>query len=199
VIDAERRASRAWRIARRTAVLTTTAVTVLAALNGAAGYLIFSNAADSALSRVDAVIVLGGEHDGREVYGLALAPQVHASAVVLSDPYPAPDRLMKRVCLPRNDSVAVICSRPDPSTTHGEALMTRRLARERHWKSVLIVSWRYHLPRARLIFNQCLSAMGVTTTFKAVPRQYVLPVWYWQYLYLYQFGGIIKALTVDRC
>jgi uncharacterized SAM-binding protein YcdF (DUF218 family) len=199
VIGAERSVSRVWHTARRTAVVSTTVVTVLAALNGAAGYLIFSNAKDSALSRVDAVIVLGGEHDGREDYGLALAPQVHASTVVLSDPYPATDRLMRRVCLPRNDAVEVICSRPDPSTTRGEAMMTRRLALERHWKNILIVSWRYHLPRARLIFNQCLSAMGVSTAAKAVPRHYVLPVWYWQYLYLYQFAGIVKAVASDRC
>lgn len=190
---------KAWHAARRTAVVSTTVVTLLAALNGAAGYLIFSKAADSALSRVDAVIVLGGEHDGREDYGLTLAPQVHASTVVLSNPYPATDRLMKRECLPRNNAVEVICSRPDPSTTRGEALMTRRLAAERHWKNILIVSWRYHLPRARLIFNRCLSAMGVSTAAKAVPRHYVLPVWYWQYLYLYQFAGIVKAVTVDRC
>jgi uncharacterized SAM-binding protein YcdF (DUF218 family) len=191
--------SRVWRAARRTVFVITTVVAVLAALNGVAGYLIFGNATDSALSRVDAVIVLGGEHDGREDYGLALAPQVHASTVVLSNPYPATDRLMSRMCVSRNDAVEVICSRPDPSTTRGEAMMTRRLAGERHWKKILIVSWRYHLPRARLIFNQCLSATGVSAAAKAVPRHYVLPVWYWQYLYLYQFAGIIKAVASDRC
>jgi uncharacterized SAM-binding protein YcdF (DUF218 family) len=191
--------SKAWRTARRTAVVSTTVVAVLAALNGVAGYLIFSNATDSALSRVDAVVVLGGEHDGREDYGLALAPQVHAPTVVLSDPYPATDRLMNRMCLPRNNALEVICSRPDPSTTRGEAIMTRRLARERHWKHILIVSWRYHLPRARLVFNQCLSGTGVSAAAKAVPRHYVLPVWYWQYLYLYQFAGIVKAVASDRC
>jgi uncharacterized SAM-binding protein YcdF (DUF218 family) len=198
MIASDRRMGKARLIARRTAVVGTTFVTVMAALNGAAGYLIFSDATDSALSRVDAVIVLGGEHDGREDYGLALAPQVHASTVVLSDPYPDTDQLMRRMCLPRNDAVKVVCSRPHPSTTHGEAMMTRRLAGERHWKNILIVSWRYHLPRARLVFNQCVSAIGVSITAKAVPRQYALPVWYWQYLYLYQFAGIVKAVASDR-
>jgi uncharacterized SAM-binding protein YcdF (DUF218 family) len=197
VLDVERSVSSAWCTARRTVVVGTAVVTVLAVLNGAAGCLIFSNATDSVVSRVDAVVVLGGEHDGRENYGLALAPQVHASSVVLSDPYPTTDPLMKRLCLPRNEAVEVICSRPDPSTTHGEALMTRRLAGERQWKNILVISWRYHLPRARLIFNQCLSATGVSVTAKAIPRQYVLPVWYWQYVYLYQFAGIAKAVASD--
>ena len=171
----------------------------MAALNGAAGYIVFSNAADSPVSRVDAVVVLGGEHDGREDYGLGLARSGLASAVVLSNPYPSGDRVMARMCSHRDESVEVLCARPEPSTTHGEALMTRRLARERHWKRILLVSWRYHLPRARLVFGQCLSAMGISTEAKAVPRHYVLPVWYWQYLYLYQFAGMAKALTVDRC
>jgi uncharacterized SAM-binding protein YcdF (DUF218 family) len=185
--------------AQRAAAFITTSAAVIVSLNGAAGYIIFGNAVDSAVSRVDAVIVLGGEHDGREGYGLALARQGLASAVVLSDPYPAADPLMSRMCLPRNDVVEVICSRPDPATTRGEAMMTRRLAGEHDWKRILIVSWRYHLPRARFVFHQCLSAMSVSIAAKAVPRHYVLPVWYWQYIYLYQFAGIAKAATIDHC
>lgn len=188
-----------WRTARRTAVFVTAFATVVAVANGVAGYFILGKAADSAASRVDAVVVLGGEHDGREGYGLALTRQGLASTLVLSDPYPADDRLMSHMCLGRYHAVEVICSRPDPMTTRGEAIMTRRLALERHWKSVLVVSWRYHLPRARLLFHQCLSNIGVSVAAKAVPRDYVYPVWYWQYTYLYQFAGIAKAVTVDHC
>ncbi len=169
------------------------------ALNSAIGYTVYSNAADSVLSRVDAVVVLGGEHDGREAYGLGLAQRGLASTVLLSNPYRATDRVMKRMCLRRNDAIEVICSRPDPLTTRGEAIMTRRLARERNWHKILIVTWRYHLPRARLVFHQCLSREGVSIAAKATPRQYVLPVWYWQYIYLYQSTGIAKVLGTDRC
>ncbi|OBG26732.1 hypothetical protein A5764_04810 [Mycobacterium sp. 852002-51057_SCH5723018] len=167
--------------------------------NGIAGYIVFSDAADTAVSRVDAVVVLGGEHDGREGYGLALAQQGLASTVVLSNPYPASDRLMSQVCLRHYDAVNVICSKPDPSTTRGEAIMTRRLAAEHKWNKVLIVTWRYHLPRARLLFHQCLSSLDVSISAKAVPRHYVLPLWYWEYIYLYQFAGIAQALTMDHC
>jgi uncharacterized SAM-binding protein YcdF (DUF218 family) len=197
--DAEHRVNAVWRGARRTAVLITTLATVIVALNGAVGYVIFGNAADSAVSHVDAVVVLGGEHDGRERYGLALARQGLASTVLLSNPYPAADPVMKRMCLRRNDAFEVICSRPDPLTTRGEAIMTRRLARERNWHKILIVTWRYHLPRARLVFHQCLSGAGVSIAAKAMPRHYVLPVWYWQYIYLYQSTGIAKALVSDHC
>lgn len=188
-----------WVGIRRAAAVLTTLATLGVALNSVLGYVIFGNAVESTVSRVDAVVVLGGEHDGREGYGVALARQGLASAVVLSDPYPTTDPIMSRMCLHRNETVDVICSRPDPSTTRGEAIMTRRLARERHWHSILIVSWRYHLPRARLVFDQCLSAMNISITATAVPRHYVLPLWYWQYLYLYQFGGIVKAVAADHC
>lgn len=199
VTDAEHRVNAVWHGAQRTAVLLTTLATVIVALNGAVGYIIFGNAADSALPHVDAVVVLGGEHDGRERYGLALAREGLASTVLLSDPYPASDPVMRRMCLRRNDAIEVICSRPDPLTTRGEAIMTRRLARDRNWHKIMIVTWRYHLPRARLLFDQCLSALRVSIAAKAVPRHYVLPVWYWQYIYLYQSTGIAKALTTDHC
>jgi uncharacterized SAM-binding protein YcdF (DUF218 family) len=188
-----------WRTARRTAAFITAFAALIVNLNGVAGYVIFGNAADSAVSRVDAVVVLAGEHDGREGYGLALARQALASTVVLSDPYPSADPLMSEICLRRYAAVEVICSRPDPATTRGEAIMTRRLAMERNWKSILIVSWRYHLPRARLVFCQCLSTIRVSIAAKAVPRHYVLPLWYWQYIYLYQFAGIAKAMSIDHC
>jgi uncharacterized SAM-binding protein YcdF (DUF218 family) len=188
-----------WRTARRSAVSGTAFATVIMVLNGVAGFVIFGNAADSPASHVDAVVVLGGEHDGREGYGLALARQGLASTVLLSDPYSSGDELMKKMCTPQHDSVEVICFSPDPPTTRGEALMTRRLALERHWKSVLVVSWQYHLPRARLVFHQCLSNSGIAVSARAVPRGYAVPEWYWQYIYLYQFAGIAKATTVDRC
>jgi uncharacterized SAM-binding protein YcdF (DUF218 family) len=188
-----------WRTARRTAAFITAFATVVVVVNGVAGYIIFGNAADSAGSHVDAVVVLGGEHDGREGYGLALARQGFASTVVLSNPYPSADPLMRKICLRHHGAAEVICARPDPSTTRGEAILTRRLAIERNWKKILIVSWRYHLPRARLLFHRCLSTMGISITVKAVPRPYVLPVWYWQYIYLYQFAGIAKAMSMDHC
>lgn len=185
--------------ARRAAVSITSALTAVMVVNGAAGYIVFGSATDDAASHVDAVVVLGGEHDGRENYGVALAQHGIASTVVLSNPYPASDALMRRMCLGRSSAIEVICLRPEPSTTRGEAIMTRRLAKERSWRKILVVSWRYHLPRAGLIFRQCLSGTDVATTVKAVPRQYVLPVWYWQYIYLYQSAGIGKALLADGC
>ena len=44
--------------------------------------------------------------------------------------------------------------RPDPYTTRGEARATARLARDRGWRSIVVVTSSYHAPRARLIFRR---------------------------------------------
>lgn len=54
---------------------------------GISGYFVFANAKIDQLEHADAIIVLGGEHDGREDYGLQLARDGWASTVVLSNPY----------------------------------------------------------------------------------------------------------------
>jgi uncharacterized SAM-binding protein YcdF (DUF218 family) len=188
---------------RRTVTRATVVIAAFAAavviVNGIAGFVVFSDAADDDPSRVDAIVVLGGEHDGREDYGLALARRGVAPTLLLSNPYRAADYVMRRLCTGRSGPIEVICSRPDPTTTRGEAVMTRRLATQRNWKKILIVTWRYHLPRARLVFGQCLSSDGVSIAAEAVPRRYVLPVWYWEYIYFYQFAGIAKAVSVEHC
>ena len=48
-----------------------------------------------------------------------------------------------------------ICIRPEPYSTRGEARLAGRLARERNWDSLVVVSSRFHLFRARLLFERC--------------------------------------------
>jgi uncharacterized SAM-binding protein YcdF (DUF218 family) len=175
-----------------------TALVLVLFLNGVTGTLFFAHARPDPLAKVDAIVVLGGEHDGREAYGLRLAEQGYARTVLLSDPYGTRDPVMKKACRPRTD-IEVICRPPVPSTTRGEALMTRVLAEQRGWRSVMIVSWRYHLPRARRIFDQCYATNGRTVIARDVPRSYPFSVAAWQFVYLYQFGGFVKAEVQGTC
>ncbi len=66
---------------------------------GLAGVALFANAKSDPLQRADAIIVLAGEHDGREQYALNLARQGWARTVVLSDPYVPGDPQMKSAIL----------------------------------------------------------------------------------------------------
>ena len=183
---------------RRLALALTTTLVVVLIANGVIGFVVFSRARSDQLQHADAVIVLGGEHDGREAYGLQLAHAGWAKTVVLSDPYAPGDPVMRAACRP-SGGVEVICRAPVPSTTRGEAEIMRRLAAQRGWTKIIVISWRYHLPRARLVFGQCFSADEGAVVAEAVPRSYHLSFVHWELVYAYQWGGLIKALWQGDC
>jgi uncharacterized SAM-binding protein YcdF (DUF218 family) len=164
---------------------------------GISGSIVFRHAKVDDLVRADAIIVLGGEHDGREDYGVSLARAGLAPTVVLSNPYPDDDPVMRRVC--SVEDVDVLCIRPDPLTTRGEAAFVRRLADERRWQRVIVISWRYHLPRARLVFEQCFSGQPGDAVFAETPRRYQYSWLEWEAVYAYQWGGLAKAVAQGKC
>jgi uncharacterized SAM-binding protein YcdF (DUF218 family) len=186
---------RRWLTAAQASILVVIVIAVDVAVSG---FLVFANARTDDLRQADAIIVLGGEHDGREDYGISLAREGWAPTVVISNPYDDWDPVMKRVCRPAAD-VEVICARPDPLTTRGEAVLMQRLALERNWSTIIVVSWRYHLPRARLVFDQCFSDRPGSTVMVAVPRRYRYSLFRWEFVFAYQWAGLAKALAQGEC
>lgn len=190
-----------WRRRGITALKASTAlILVCLVVNAISGYFLLANAHSDDLDvlRADAIVVLGGEHDGREEYGLHLAASGVAGAVVMSNPYDDWDPLMKRVCRQRQD-VEVLCIRPDPLTTRGEALMMRRLSDERSWSKIVVLSSRFHLLRARLVFGQCYSDETGAVAFAGVPRRYDYGPLEWEFVFAYQWVGLAKAYAQGQC
>ncbi|WP_174519058.1 YdcF family protein [Gordonia desulfuricans] len=188
-------ARRRW---RRAGLIVAVAALVATAAFYGLGYQLFYRDHSDPLRHADAIVVLGGEHDGREDYGLQLAREGYASTVVISNPYlddhsKSNTQLMQRVCSAGTDTIEVICFDPDPSTTRGEAMKVQQLAEERGWTSVIVVSWRYHLVRARYIFGQCFDGDVV---MRAVPRTYPSSFAFWSHVYAYQYGGLVKAAVL---
>ncbi|MDT5298947.1 MAG: hypothetical protein QOG79_2189 [Mycobacterium sp.] len=193
-----------WRSMRlanvRPAILVAGAVVVaLLLLIGISGYFVFTNASADPLQRADAVVVLGGEHDGREDYGISLARYGWAPTVVLSNPYPASDPVMQRVCTEATGGIEVLCERPSSLTTRGEAEMMHRLATERSWRRIIVVTWKHHIPRARLVFRQCFSPDPSNVVMEAVPRQYEFSAPHWEFVYAYQYFALAKAFVQGDC
>jgi uncharacterized SAM-binding protein YcdF (DUF218 family) len=166
---------------------------------GMTGWPIYGDAREDSLRKADAIVVLGGEHDGREQYGLQLLRDGLAPVLLMSDPYPSTDAAMQRACRTRIENREVLCQRPEETTTRGEAIRARQLAEERGWKTLIIVSWRYHLPRARLTFEGCFSDAPAALIMRGVPRRYDSSLADLEFRYLYQDVGMVKNMLRGSC
>ncbi len=106
-------------------------------------------------ARADAIVVLGGAHDGREELGLALASQGYAPRVLFSDPYEH-SPMMNRICH-GGYRVEVDCFDPAPRTTLGEGRELAARARAGGWRRVIVITFTPHISRARYVLAQCWS------------------------------------------
>jgi uncharacterized SAM-binding protein YcdF (DUF218 family) len=103
--------------------------------------------------RVDAIVVLAGSRTRLPV-GLELFRR-HAAPVLAVSEDPR-DKRRRRLC--RNPPRGVLCFDPRPYSTRGEARTVARLAHEHGWRSLAVVSSRFHLFRVRLLFRRCTDA-----------------------------------------
>lgn len=103
-----------------------------------------------------AVIVLAGDRTPRLDRGLALIRAGVSRTLVISDGrdpfWPAANRL----CAHGGAGFRVVCFRPEPYSTRGEARGFARLARENGWRDVVVVTSTFHVTRARMLFRRCL-------------------------------------------
>jgi uncharacterized SAM-binding protein YcdF (DUF218 family) len=105
--------------------------------------------------RADAAVVLAGGPGDRLAEAMALVREGAAPVLVVSDGWSPTWPEANRLCAGRPAPVPVVCVHPDPFSTRGEAEAFARLAASRGWKSVVLVSSRYHLVRARMLFQRC--------------------------------------------
>jgi uncharacterized SAM-binding protein YcdF (DUF218 family) len=181
--------SRGRRIALAVAVVVLSALLVVTV----SGYFLFTRPQGDPLTKADAIVVLGGEDDGRMQYGLQLARQGYADNVVISDSYRPGYPPFVNACNEGTATITVTCFRPSPYTTRGEAMFVQRLAAENQWKHVIVVSWNFHMVRARYIFDQCFTG---TVTMHPVPRTYDYPLTEWIRVYGYQYIALLKAFVL---
>lgn len=99
----------------------------------------------------DAIVVFGAEVPARLATGLALARRRIAPTLVLSLP---DERRNAHVCR-RQRPYHVVCFTPEPGNTRGEAEAVARLATRHRWRSLALVTSRYHLFRAGLLLGRC--------------------------------------------
>lgn len=158
------------------------------ALTTVAGWPVFVSPKIDEPQPADAVIVLGGAHDGREEVGLDLVRRGYAPRIIFSNPYGDNDKKMQSICHGSFD-FPVDCFVPAPSTTEGEGFEIERLAQLHGWKTVIAVTFVPHISRARYIISQCYS--GELLMVASRPE---LSIGTWAFNYVYQTAGYIRNL-----
>jgi uncharacterized SAM-binding protein YcdF (DUF218 family) len=131
----------------------------------AATYKLFVRPHSDPVQRSDAVVVIAGR-PFRLSKGIELVREGIAPVLIVSNPkgawpylWTAPD-----ICNGAKRPFEVICFRPKPESTQGEARAVQRIAAARHLRSLIVVTSTFHVSRARLIMRRCfhgrLSVIG---------------------------------------
>jgi uncharacterized SAM-binding protein YcdF (DUF218 family) len=111
---------------------------------------------DGAPAHADAVVVLSGEQS-RLPPALALVRRGVAPVLAISSVRETPRwAAARRLCeAHRYESARVVCFEAVPYSTRGEARTVARLAREHDWREVVVVTSRFHVTRAHMLFRRC--------------------------------------------
>jgi uncharacterized SAM-binding protein YcdF (DUF218 family) len=141
--------------------------------------------------RTDAVVVLSGGRKFRLEKGLELIRRNVSDTLVISDGEARGWPEANLLCDGGADGFTVICFKPDPYSTQGEAQAVRRLARERSWRSVAVVTSTFHVFRARMLFERCLDA-DVESVGARYKLRYLPSALFWE------TSKLGYALTLDR-
>ncbi|MBB1022940.1 DUF218 domain-containing protein [Dietzia sp. DQ12-76] len=152
--------------------------------------------------RVDAIVVVAGANDDRYFYARHLAATKVSDHILASRPpganaqyvhYLDPDCASARILAGKARGVEVECFTPDIDTTEGEATAATRIARERGWESILVVTSWSHVSRVRIYFEQCFDgAVYVTDTPRPLSKSRKKAL-------LHESGGYLKALVKPAC
>jgi uncharacterized SAM-binding protein YcdF (DUF218 family) len=149
-------------------------------------------AESSAPAHADVVVVLSGSK-ARLPPALALirrgvAPVLAISTVQRTKHWPQAERLC---ATHRYAGARVVCFTAVPFSTRGEAETIARLARERSWHSVVVVTSTFHITRAHMLFRRCfdgpLSMIGSTSTWWKLPEEWAS-----------ETGKLLVQLVVER-
>lgn len=116
---------------------------------------------DEPAAHADAIVVLGGDnfYGDRATHAAKLFRQGVSNRVVASGkrlrPGAGEAELMEHDLIERGVPKDKILALPqDASSTMEEALQLRRLAQQRAWKSIVVVTSNYHTRRSRYIFQK---------------------------------------------
>ena len=135
----------------------------------------------------DAIVVLGANGRGPVDAGVALAQEHEAPTIAFSL---VPSYLCRSSVL-HLPSERVLCFRPNPLTTQGEARSIGHLAALHHWHRVIVVMPTTQATRARLRIGRCFP--GQVLEVGVEPPG----IWAWVHGIVYEWPALVKALVLQ--
>jgi len=144
--------------------------------------------------RADAVVVLSGGLNSRLDPALALMRRRVAPVLAVSGAFHGRTwKKARTLCGGGYGKLRfrVLCFEPKPFSTQGESRAIARLARERGWSRVVVVTSTFHVTRARMLVRRCyhgrLWMVGTHTPWWKLPADFV-----------WETGKLITQLTYAR-
>lgn len=144
--------------------------------------------------RTDAIVVLGGLSKERLPVAQELRQDLDIPILVVSTTGLAGNLDGDALCHEDVDDPDLICFRPVPLNTRGEAKALGQLIEQNGWESVTVVTSDYHLLRAGTLIRQCTSA-----EIQMTGSQPDLSAGAWMDRFVVETGGLIDAWVQPEC
>ena len=143
-------------------------------------------------AKADAVALLSGGANDRLPEAKRLMARGVAGVLVIPngrDPRWTPANWL----CDRHQRFEVLCPSPKPNSTRGEAEVIGRLATERGWRRVVVVTSRYHVTRAGVLLRRCIGG-----SVSVVASTAHIGVVAWTERIVHEWGGLASALVLHR-
>ena len=144
--------------------------------------------------RTDALVVLGGLSRERLPVAEDLQKKLDIPVLVVSTTGLAGNIEGDTLCRADSDDPDLMCFRPTPLNTRGEAKALSELIAQNGWESVTVVTSEYHLIRAGTLIRQCTSA-----EIHMVGSQPELSAGAWLDRFVVETGGLLDAWVQPEC
>lgn len=157
-------------------------------------FQLFYNVHTPPLNKADAVVMLGGASKERLPEALKVRDELNAPFLVLSNTDTPGNSTADQYCDAHSLDPSVICFLPEPMDTRGEADAVGLLASERGWKSIVVVTSKYHVARSERLMNQCTPSkvQMVATDPELSPAK-------WLRRFFIETGGLFTVFLNPEC
>lgn len=150
---------------------------------------------------VDVAYVIGPPTNGRMEIATEMVNEGRADAILVSLDPGAADYYEAAAHLCAGDTAdvlavdaTILCDKPDPFTTRGEARWLEDEMAEHSWDSAAVITFTPHVSRTRMIMERCN-----TRDVAMVDSGGDLATSYWAYQYAYQTAAFAKAAVLQGC